>query len=602
MAIIIPLLSLLGFTSIFSNAFKVRFVFSLPVVTSILVGTLFICSMCGVLYYATGLIILVGIAAQLYSLYAFPGIRKLILQYKTELICLVLITTAYNIFLQTRYLYCWDDLAFWSVFTKELILYHDIYPKNSLSSVLASHIHYPRGPSLFHYFMLYFCGFSDSSVLSAHFILQMLFLAPIMANRHFWHTILLVSLLFTFPVITSITTLHSIYNDTVISFIFSSSLMIFILEENKYKALWLAASILLFMPLFREIGLVLSLCAAIIICSDIIVNYRQMFKTFRSKILLFIGLSFLPFITYHSWFAYVEAHTIIGRNSHSAQRTLEIILSFFDKDSNSIKIAVLFIQALGKALVTKQFVCTYAIVLVTWYCISKYAKQYQNNFKTLLISSIAAFIIFLLWRLYLYIFVIDVYKMVNNPLISLESLVRYSISYVVIFYAMSCAYIQKTLFTRDIHSLGKYQTFALIVVTISIFSFIITHVLRMPELNNNNPETIFRKQAQYIYDLASKGFKIEYDYSLDNKITLAKRNKRCYSSLVYVLAPYYNDESRAQCVNQPMPDKDYISTIEHDKLNANINIDDILQTPEKYKCNIKYYPMYNHIDIICSEG
>ena len=116
-----------------------------------------------------------------------------------------------------------------------------------------------------------------------------------------------------------------------------------------------------------------------------------------------------------------------------------------------------------------------------------------------------------------------------------------------------------------------------------------------------NPETIFRKQAQYIYDLTSKGFEVEYDYSLDNKTTVAKRNWRCYSSLVYALAPYYNNEARNQCASTPMPDKDFVSTIEHNKLNAHINIDDVLRSPKKYNCNIKYYPMYNHIDMLCSE-
>lgn len=597
MGILLPLLSIFGLTSIFSHILKVRFTFSLPIVTSILVAILLLCAVCGILYYASGFIIIIGLVAQLYSLYAFPNIRKLILQYKIELFFLAFITVIYGVFLQARYLYCWDDLAFWSIFTQELTLYNEIFPQSALSSVLPSHIHYPRGPSLFHYFMLYFSGFSDSSVLLAHFILQMLFLAPIMANRYWWQTILLVSLLLLFPVITG-TTLRSLYNDALVGFIFSSILMIFILEQNKNKALWLVTPLLLLMPLFREIGLVLSLCATIIISSDLTVNYRQILKTTKSKILVFISLALLPFITYHLWFAYVEAHTVIGRDSHSIQRALEIILSFFDKNSSTKLIAILFIQSLGRMLTSAQFLSTYAVLLFAWYCVGKYGKPYKNSFKTMLISSIAAFVIFLLWRFYIYIFVIDVYKTSNTPIISLDSMVRYSTSYIIVFYAIACAYIKETLLT---YRLNKYSIFALLVITIGIFSFIANNVLKMPKLTIDNPEAIFKKQTQCIYDLIQQGYKIEYDYRLDSNIALARKQWRC-SKLFYTLAPYYTSESRDRCISQPMPPKGYISTIEHNKINSNIKVNDILRTSQKYSCDIEYYPMYNNINILCTEN
>ncbi|WP_341794755.1 hypothetical protein [Rickettsia endosymbiont of Rhinocyllus conicus] len=157
----------------------------MPIVTTILVAILTLCSVTGILYYATCLITIIGIVALIYDLYKFAELRSNILQYKIELCVLTAITFSYYLFLHTTYLNIWDDLAFWAVYTKELISYNDIFPQNSLTSILPSHIHYPRGPSIFHYFMLYFPGYSENDLLLSHFILQMLFLAPLMANKYF---------------------------------------------------------------------------------------------------------------------------------------------------------------------------------------------------------------------------------------------------------------------------------------------------------------------------------------------------------------------------------------------------------------------------------
>ena len=595
MTILLPLLSIFGITSIFSHIFKVRFTFSLPIVTSILVAVLFLCSILGILYYSAGVIILIGIIAQVYSLYAFPNLRKSILLYKIELISLAAIVIAYAIFLQSRYLYVWDDLAFWSVFTKELISYHDIYPKDALSSVLPSHVHYPRGPSLFHYFMLYFSGCSESLLLTAHFILQLLFLAPIMACRYFWQTILLISLLLIFPIMESFV-LRSLYNDGMIAFIFSSVLIIFILEENKHKALFLVAPILLLMPLFREIGVVLAWCAVVMIFCSFLVDNNQKFKTYRSRICLLLGLLLLPFITYHLWFFYVETHTIMGRKNHNIEQTKEIILSLLHKDGENIQIVLLYINVVAKALTSKAFLFIYSILTVAWYSVYKYGSQYKNSFKNVLISSIAGFIIFLAWRLYIYLSIRGVYGTLDN--INLGCVVRYTTSYVPVFCAIACAYIKKTLFNNEVNNLGKYQTFTLLIATISILYFLAGYVLQMPKLKAGNPELAFRLQAKHAYDLMSKGFKVDYDFSLDNSTTIGNKTFICYK-LAYFLTPYYSNEVRDKCVMQPMPDRDYVSPIEKDKLNSNIEIDTILQNPAKYKCNIKYYPMYNHIDIEC---
>ncbi|XVN41560.1 MAG: hypothetical protein RCO49_03365 [Rickettsia endosymbiont of Argas persicus] len=358
--IILPLLSIFGLAGLFANLFKIKFTFSLPIVTSILVAILTLCSVAGILYYSTCLITIIGILALIYSLYKFSKFRSNISRYKVELGVLTAITVSYYLFLHTTYMDVWDELAFWAVYTKELISYNDIFPQNSLTSILPSHIHYPRGPSIFHYFMLYFPGYSETNILLSHFILQILFLAPLMANRYFIQTILLVSLVLLFPVQESFV-LRSIYNDGLIAFIFSSVLIIFILEDDKYKALLMVVPILLLMPLFREVGLWLSWFASIMIFCNLLEDDNEKLKSLSLKIRILITLLILPLLTNYLWFRYVEAHVVLGREPHSLDQFMKVVYSLLNKDTKTINIVCSYINIVGKTLVQQSFLCIYGI-------------------------------------------------------------------------------------------------------------------------------------------------------------------------------------------------------------------------------------------------
>ncbi len=110
-----------------------------------MVAAFTLCSVAGILYYATCLIPTIGIVDLIYDIYKFSELRSNIFQSKVELSVLTAITLSYYLFLHTTYLNIWDDLAFWAVYTQELISYNDIFPQNSLTSILPSY-HYPRGP------------------------------------------------------------------------------------------------------------------------------------------------------------------------------------------------------------------------------------------------------------------------------------------------------------------------------------------------------------------------------------------------------------------------------------------------------------------------
>jgi len=605
--IILPLLSIFGLAGLFANIFKTKFTFSLPIITSILVAILILCSVAGVLYYATCLITFIGIIALIYNLYKPTELRLSILLYKFEISVLAIITIAYTIFLHTTYMDVWDDLAFWAVYTKELINYNDIFPQNSLTSILPSHIHYPRGPSIFHYFMMYFSGYSETNVLLSHFILQMLFLAPLMANKYFIQTILLVSLVLIFPVQESFV-LRAIYNDGLIAFIFSSVLIIFILEDDKYKALLLVIPILLLMPLFREVGLWLSWFASIMIFCNLLVEDNQKLNSFSLKIGILIILLSLPFLTNYLWFMYVETHVKLGRAPHSISQFMKIMSSLINKEAKTINIICSYIKIVGKTLVQQSFFCIYGILVCTGLSIYKYKPKYLKSFLILLISATLCFIIFLAWRLYLYILMADtIYGTLDGSLINLGCVKRYASSYVVIFMAISCAYLKKTLFDKNLNEFSNYKIVRfliasiMIIFTIYLLNSLLIFLWKMPkQAVQSESQLSLRMQTPIIYELLAKDYKIDFDFDFDNSYSLEEKTYICYK-LAYFLTPYFDNAMRTKCCVQPIPDKNYTSNIEKNKLISNIDVKKLLQNPQKYQCNIKYYPVYNHINIKCEE-
>jgi len=84
-----------------------------------------------------------------------------------------------------------------------------------------------------------------------------------MANKFWYQTLFFVVVIFTVVMLYT-TGLRTIYNDSTTGLIFSSIFAIYFLEEDKLKALYLVLPILIFLPIFREIGLILSSIAAFI--------------------------------------------------------------------------------------------------------------------------------------------------------------------------------------------------------------------------------------------------------------------------------------------------------------------------------------------------
>jgi hypothetical protein len=261
----ISCLILTSFAFAFSQIANVKFTNSFSPVVAILLSFLTFAAMCGVLYGATYCTYIVGIVLGIYLSFKKADILKsTLIEHSAEIVFLILIVVLYSFFMRNAILTVWDDFSHWGVFSKELFLYNGIEHQGMMTSIIDTHAHYPRAASIYHYFMLFGSGYSESGLLIAHFIFHLIFLAPLLGNRNVLITVFFVSSIFA-SVALYTTAFRSIYNDSTTALILSSILSVYLLETDRRKAILLALIISAFFPLFREVGLVLSLLAAIFI-------------------------------------------------------------------------------------------------------------------------------------------------------------------------------------------------------------------------------------------------------------------------------------------------------------------------------------------------
>ncbi len=339
-----PLFSILGFAFIVANFLKARVTFSIAVATSLVVAALYLADVLGQIYYTSLIMSVLGLFAFIYMPYKQEWLRQRILEYKLEVIFVSIIFIIFFTIYQYSLLWAWDDFSFWSVFSKELFVNNTVFLTKEPLHVLNSHYHYPRGPAYFHYFVMYFSGITESGLLTAHFTLHLLFAMPFFAARYFWQGLTLFMLLFILIMLLpggNSTVLISIYNDSTIGFIVAAVLAIFIAEKDKYKAIKLVIPIFFMMPIFREIGMLLGMCAALILF--ILLFYQKSnIEKLSNKFLIFLLLFVLPIISNYLWFWYVDVYASLGRDPHQLNVILGIFNDIVAGDTKSWQIITLY--------------------------------------------------------------------------------------------------------------------------------------------------------------------------------------------------------------------------------------------------------------------
>ncbi|KJV80872.1 putative membrane protein [Rickettsia hoogstraalii str. RCCE3] len=446
-----------------------------------------------------------------------------------EIIIFALLIFIFFLYTREASLHAYDDFSHWRIFTKELLYFGVFENQSSLTSIITTHAHYPRGAAVYHYCMLSFSGYSDGNVLFAHFLLHLAFLAPLAANKKLWQTGVLFSLLLC-SVVLYTTGIRSIYNDSTIGLMFGAIFTIYILEEDKKKALLLILPITILLASFREIGTWFASFASIILIAHYTIFYKKPKKS--SDYIVYMILLTLPILCNFIWMSYFKnTHDFFDRGEHSFSNLIYIVENFNEQHRalllNYGKFLLLFLVKEGSLVV-------YTICIASWYGIRKYKPDLLKEYKFFLISIFACFIIFALWRLYLYFFNFSYEEAIRGA-----SLLRYLGCYVIAIGMIAASYVKNSIFLNK--QSNKELFIFLLLLAVSTFS-VVKNILRIKHLNLEQKN--FIQQTTEVKKLLEQGNKIEFNFGGK------KDNLQCYI-LNYNLAPYLGKKSLQECIKAP---------------------------------------------------
>ena len=584
--IIIPILSIFGFLSFFAKYFKTKLTFAIPVTISILVPILYCFAMLKLLPAATYIYYFIGIFLAFMSFLHFIGVvvgggsapviprldrgiqLKMFSIFKLyfwipwsshgmtphafldlrnntsfmsflwqqesrkniiEITVFTLLILLFFLYTRDASLHAYDDFSHWGIFTKELLYFGVFENQSSLTSIITTHAHYPRGAAVYHYFMLLLSGYSDGNVLFAHFLLHLACLAPLAANKKLWQTGMLFSLLLC-GVVLYTTGIRSIYNDSTIGLMFGAIFVIYILAEDKKKALLLILPITILLASFREIGTWLASFASIILIAHYTIFYKKPKKS--SDYITYLILLTLPILCNFIWMSYFKnTHDFFDRCEHSFSNLVYIAENFNEQHRSLLlnygKFLLLFLLKEGSLVV-------YTICIAAWYGIRKYKPDLLKEYKFFLISTFSCFIIFALWRLYLYFFNFSYEEAIRGA-----SLLRYLGCYVIAIGMIAASYVKNSIF---LHKQSNKELFIfLLLLAVSTFS-VVKNILRIKHLNLEQKN--FIQQTTEVKKLLEQGNKIEFNFSGK------KDNLQCYI-LNYNLVPYLGKKSLQECIKAP---------------------------------------------------
>jgi hypothetical protein len=444
-------------------------------------------------------------------------------EYFYELSFLFLLIIAFAAYSSTSEFASWDDFSHWGSMSKELIQNGAFEYNLSPTALLKTHMHYPRGPAIYHYFMLLIPGYSEGGALFTHFLLHLIFIVPLMANKNWYQTLFIIAVIFA-AVVNYTTGLRSIYNDSTTGLLFASVFLIYLSEANKLKALYLILPILVFLPLFREIGLVLSLIAASIL---IYLSYKH--EDFGQVLPVYVAMLVVPYLLQSMWFWYfTETHDGLGRNKHSMDNLLLLF------NGENWLVAANYVKFMLKFLIREGSIVAYVLLILSWFGIKKHNKNLSKEWYTVFGALFVGFIIFALWRLYLYYAIFSKVEAVQA-----RSITRYCGTYCLVFVVMACYYIKHSTFTARFISRTEAIIFTIVALIASISVF--KNIIRVN--NKMDPElAAYNQYIQYVHRLISEGNIVQFVY--DNK----HNGIDCYK-LNYRLSPHLSSKEFYRCLD-----------------------------------------------------
>ncbi len=376
-----------------------------------------------------------------------------------------------------------DDYSHWA--TKSRIITVNDRLINGTDKITAKD--YPSNVALFHYYFTHFTGFKENVAIFSNglfiLILTSTILTPLKAaHGEKFKTILVLSVLSILSLIWILGQgLHTLQVDLILGVSFGASLSSYFNSQQKSKTyrFLLTFPLIIFMTQTKQIGILFSLFAIILITTDYLLPPNKFLK---NKLLIISGLSLSIILITKSWELYLESNSI--NKTFQVNISITNIFSAFDPQvlnshhSETIKnfINYIFFQ---HHLSTYWFLLT----LITLAAIFKEKKMLFTSVQSIpYIGVYIAFSVYMLTLLLLYLFSFSAWEGVR-----LASIDRYTITFLLgmlIFFGSSL------IFTITTHKKIENPKFILFIVFLFIFP-------NLGRLTLDSYKTIFNLDSEY---------------------------------------------------------------------------------------------------------
>ena len=227
-----------------------------------------------------------------------------------------------------------------------------------------------------------------------------------------------------------------------------------------------------------------------------------------------------------------STHDFFGRIEHSFGNLVTLAKSF-NQEHKLLLIA--YTKFILQFLMERGSPVIYFLIALSWYGVNKYRKDLKADYKFFMISSGVCFILFSLWRLYLYFFTFSYAEAINGA-----SLLRYIGSYCIVFTFISCSFIKRSFFEI------RYNNFELAIFVIFLILSSTAIVYRISTMRNKLDEHTkdFYKQSNVVREFLSRGYDV--DINFENKAS----DMNCHI-LNYKLSPYLSKSFLEKCFAAP---------------------------------------------------
>lgn len=213
---------------------------------------------------------------------------------------------------QDNMAYYWDEFSHWALAPKEMYYRDAIY--TGVSNVLFKH--YPPALALWQYFVVKIFGFREGALFFAHF---MFLFAPftIMYRRVRWKQWYLIIAIFVLQIAFLGNLGHGVRSllvDHVLSACFVGVLLASLSDDFKGWDVALFLPLLAVLPLVKEVGMYLAICAALFVFlhqfwirKDASVSWGALFQKDKVRVLLLVLVLAAPFLGWGSWQGHLSA-------------------------------------------------------------------------------------------------------------------------------------------------------------------------------------------------------------------------------------------------------------------------------------------------------